>query len=116
MNRNIFANNAVKYSTLGWSIFPLAEGEKVPIKNTDGFKSASANRAQISVWCRQFPHANIGIATGKTSGFLVIDLDPRSGCNETLARLGKAGKVLGTRSRRARRVMGGTCTSPMTRG
>ena len=95
MTRNIFANNAGKYGTLGWAIFPLAEGEKVPMKGTDGFKSASASRAQISVWAQQLPHANIGIATGKVSGFLVVDLDPRSGSNETLAKLAKAGKVFG---------------------
>ena len=41
------------------------------------------------------PHANIGIATGKVSGFLVVDLDPRSGSSETLAQLAKAGKVFG---------------------
>jgi Bifunctional DNA primase/polymerase, N-terminal len=95
MTTNIFANNAGKYVSLGWAIFPLAEGEKVPMKGTDGFKSASVSRAQISIWCRRFPHANIGLATGKISGVLVIDLDPRSGCNETLAKLAKQGKLLG---------------------
>ena len=30
MTSNIFANNAPKYTTLSWLIFPLAEGEKIP--------------------------------------------------------------------------------------
>jgi Bifunctional DNA primase/polymerase, N-terminal len=81
---NIFAANASKYGTLGWLIFPLAQGAKVPMKGTDGFKSASANRAQHSAWSRAHPDANIAAATGAASGIIVIDLDPRSGSDATL--------------------------------
>ena len=92
---HIFADNAVKYGTLGWAIFPLAEGEKVPMAGTNGFKSASADQAQLAEWSRQHPHANIGIATGRVSRIVVIDFDPRSGSDETTARLAKEGKVFG---------------------
>jgi hypothetical protein len=91
---NIFAANASKYGTLGWLIFPLAQGAKVPMKGTDGFKSASANQAQHSAWSRAHPDANIAAATGATSGIIVIDLDPRSGSEATLSKLAEAGKRL----------------------
>ena len=90
--RAIFANNASKYGHLDWLIFPLAPGAKVPMKGTDGFKSASANRAQLSAWSQAYPDANIAAATGATSGIIVIDLDPRSGSNATLRKLAEAGK------------------------
>ena len=39
--RNIFRDSALKYTALGWPVFPLAAGAKMPMKNSDGFKSAS---------------------------------------------------------------------------
>src|SRR6476661_5799216 len=91
--KTIFASSAGKYAALGWAIFPLAEGEKVPIAGTNGFKSASANSAQLAEWSRQYPNANVGIATGRVSRIVVIDFDPRSGSNETRAQLAKDRKV-----------------------
>jgi len=45
-------------------------------------KEATTEAAQIRAWWRQWPNANIGIATG--NGLLVIDIDPRHGGNETI--------------------------------
>jgi hypothetical protein len=91
-HQNIFRDSAVRYAALGWPIFPLAEGAKVPIKNSDGFKSATTDRAQIALWQRQYPHNNIAAATGAASGIFVIDLDPRSGADATVGKLAKQGK------------------------
>ena len=66
------------------------------MKGTDGFKSATADRAQLSAWSRAHPDANIAAATGATSGIIVIDLDPRSGSDATLRKLADAGKRLST--------------------
>jgi hypothetical protein len=92
--QGIFATNASKYGHLTWLVFPLAPGAKVPMKGTDGFKSATADRAQISAWSRAHPDANIAAATGAKSGIIVIDLDPRSGSDATLRKLAEAGKRL----------------------
>jgi Bifunctional DNA primase/polymerase, N-terminal len=43
-----------------------------------GFKDASSDAAQIEAWWRQWPHANIGIATGP-SGLVVLDVDGPEG-------------------------------------
>jgi hypothetical protein len=92
--RNIFRGSALKYAALGWPVFPLAEGAKVPMRNSDGFKSASTDRARIGAWMTQRPHNNIAAATGSVSGIIVIDLDPRSGSGATLRKLAEAGKRL----------------------
>src|SRR5271165_5133056 len=93
MPGNIFSVHAHKYAALGRSIFPLAKGEKVPMARTNGFNSASCNRAQISFWSDRHPHANIGIATGKVSNIVVVDFDPRAGSRETVARFAREGKT-----------------------
>src|SRR5262249_6367249 len=38
-------------------------------------------------WWTHFQNANIGIATGKLSGFIVLDIDPRHGGEDSLEQL-----------------------------
>jgi len=83
---------ARRYAALGWATFPLAIGKKVPMAGSNGFKSASADLRIIAKRARQHPHANIGIATGKISGVVVIDIDPRHGGDSTVARFATMGK------------------------
>jgi len=52
-----------------------------------GFKVATTDEAIIRDWWAKWPKANIGIATGKESGLVVIDVDPRNGGNESLRQL-----------------------------
>lgn len=92
--QNIFANNVGRYFSLNWQLFPQAEGTKVPIKGTRGLNEASANRAQLMVWAKLYPRANIGLRCGPESGVIVIDIDPRNGGDKTLANLAKKGLVL----------------------
>jgi hypothetical protein len=90
--RNVFRDSALKYVALGWPVFPLAEGAKVPMKDSDGFKSASLDQAKIAVWQAQHPHNNIAAATGIASGIFVVDLDPGSGADMTVRKLASQGK------------------------
>jgi hypothetical protein len=48
---------------------------------------ATRDEATIADWWRQWPNANIGIATGMKSGVFVIDVDPRNGGAASFARL-----------------------------
>jgi hypothetical protein len=91
--RNIFRDNAAKYAELGWAIFPLTVGDKVPMRGTNGLHDASADRAQIDAWSMAHPGANIALRCGKVSGVIVIDPDPRNGSVETLAKLAREGKT-----------------------
>ena len=66
---------ALQYVRLGLSVFPLKPGGKEPL-TAHGCKDASKDSEQVTVWWDRYPSANIGIATGKPSGgLLVIDLD-----------------------------------------
>lgn len=94
MNIQPFVDSSAFYVSLGWKIFPLAPGLKVPqAKGEGGFKSATDDGRVIAAWERKYPHANVGIATGVPSGILVIDIDPRNGGDETIARLAGNGFV-----------------------
>lgn len=62
-----------------WAVFPLGEGGKRPrIPKKDGghgFLDATTDPDQIRQWWEKYPQANIGVATGEKSGFIVIDVD-----------------------------------------
>ena len=62
-----------------WPVFPLGPGGKKPrIPKKDGghgFHDATTDPDQIRAWWEKYPQANIGVATGDPSGFIVIDVD-----------------------------------------
>lgn len=91
-----FGREALRYiDDLHWHVFPLADGTKVPaIEGGHGVKDASCYAEDIMAWAKRFPKANIGIACGTPSGIVVLDIDPRNGGNDSLARLAKKGCVL----------------------
>jgi uncharacterized protein YdaU (DUF1376 family) len=81
---------ALDYAARGWFVFPLysplGNGCSCPkgkeCKNPGkhprtlhGLNDASTYAGQVSAWWSKWPNANIGIATGKRSGLLVVDLD-----------------------------------------
>ena len=78
---------ALSYQKRGWAVFPL-EG-KIPKKGSHGFKDASINGGAAREWWNANPDDNIGIATGLSSGLIVIDIDPRNGGDKALAELEK---------------------------
>ena len=49
-----------------------------------GFKDASVEVRQILAWWRRWPHANLAVVTGLSSGVIVIDVDPRHGGDDML--------------------------------
>ena len=77
----------------GWRVFPLHSCEhgrcscgdtecehpgKHP-RTTHGVKDATTDPAQMRTWWREYPNANIGIATGTARGLFVLDVDKRHG-------------------------------------
>src|SRR3990167_7996887 len=69
---------SLRYAEKGWNVFPLVPNNKNPLTQ-NGFKDATKNPDQIRAWLEDKPLANIGIATGKESGFFVIDIDVKNG-------------------------------------
>ena len=68
---------ALHYAGRGWPVFPLMPGGKKPLPGSHGCLDASLDGNRIERWWREHPSANVGIATGRRSGLLVVDVDPR---------------------------------------
>lgn len=62
----------------GFKIFPLIPGKKAPFRGTRGCKDASALWS-IDDLQSKWPNSNIGIACGKASDIIVIDVDVKGG-------------------------------------
>lgn len=83
---------AMNYAKRGWPVLPLhtpnmglcscglqcpSPGKHPRIKG--GINAASTDPSVINSWWKNWPKANIGIATGGVSKLIVIDLDERHG-------------------------------------
>lgn len=64
--------------TLGWPVFQLADGTKIPVAGTRGHLEATANLAQIQEWWGRYPSRNIGV---RCSEFWVLDVDGIEGAD-----------------------------------
>lgn len=94
-------DHAQTYGESGWSIFPVCSPAtrgcsdhgvdcenpgKIPLIRWASAQERIADPDLISTWWRRWPHANIGLATGRTSGVSVIDLDGRDAVAEAKRR------------------------------
>jgi hypothetical protein len=79
---NSILTEALSYAARGWPVLPLT-GKKPAIKK--GVYGAECGESFVK---RRFATGkNIGIQTGKVSGIVVIDVDPRNGGDATLSDL-----------------------------
>lgn len=74
---------ALSYAALGKPVFPT-KPDKAP-HTPRGFKDATTDEAVIRSWWARWPAAGVGIPTGKASGWLVLDVDPRHGGDASLS-------------------------------
>jgi len=76
---------ALDYARQGIRVHPLKPGTKKPILK--GWPLlATTKRKTIRAWWLKYPHANIGVATGKKSDLWILDLD--EGGQKTIDDLG----------------------------
>jgi hypothetical protein len=62
-----------------------------------GYKSATKDPEQVERWWAAYPRANVGIATGRVSSIVILDVDVRHGGQESLTALEKKhGKLIET--------------------
>ncbi|MET0650197.1 MAG: bifunctional DNA primase/polymerase [Pyrinomonadaceae bacterium] len=94
---------ALAYARRGWPVFPLhhpdahrgcscidAKACRSPGKHPrtrKGLKDASTDEAQIRRWWELYPLAGVGLAMGRKSGLVALDVDPRSGGDASLCEL-----------------------------
>lgn len=74
---------AIRYD---WHVFPVAPKRKEPPLINDWPNRATADPDTIAQWWKDWPNANVGIATG-ASGLVVIDIDAGNGGEATWAAL-----------------------------
>ena len=67
-------DEALRLASLGYRVFPLRPGSKVPLPGTHGVHEATTDSSIIEAWWSSNPHANIGLAMG--CGVAALDLDP----------------------------------------
>jgi hypothetical protein len=89
VSENNLLASALSYAKNGWQVFPVYWPEsdrcgcgKPDCKNQakhpltpNGLNDASTDADVIQAWWTKWPKANIGIATGKISGLVVVDND-----------------------------------------
>jgi putative DNA primase/helicase len=84
---------ALKYASRGWRVLPLHTirngacscgkdcgrhaGKHPLVRN--GVKDATRDEVTIKQWFAKWPDANVGIATGRVSGLVVVDIDGPEG-------------------------------------
>ncbi|MCH8083451.1 MAG: bifunctional DNA primase/polymerase [Myxococcales bacterium] len=92
---------ALMYAARGWLVFPVYEitasgvcacgkGKECdsPGKHprvSHGLHNATTHPDRIHEWWRRWSNANVAIRTGRESGLVVLDVDPRHNGDESLA-------------------------------
>lgn len=88
---------ALSYSARGWSVIPMEPRGKRPLVPWIEFQRRRAAASEIELWLQRWPEANVGVVTGRISGIVVLDIDPRHGGLESLAGLqGERGQLPST--------------------
>jgi hypothetical protein len=77
---------ALAYAKRGVPVFPCEPGAKRPLTRNGHWDTTTDPRV-IGRWWKRWPSANLGVPTGKKSGFVVLDVDLDAGGPESLANL-----------------------------
>jgi hypothetical protein len=93
---------ALTYAGYGWPVIPVhsvrdgrcschkgveCDSKGKHPRTENGIKDASTDEQQIREWWSRYPGANVGIATGKESGLVALDIDPPNGGDKSLREL-----------------------------
>lgn len=87
MTRDTTKQAAVEYLGRGWSVIPVREKDKRPAIPWKRYQSKHVSERTLHEWFDRNPDYNVAIVTGKLSGLVVVDVDPRHGGKESLRAL-----------------------------
>ena len=76
---------ACAYCRLGFSIVPAAAEGKRALVSWKRWQAQAADLELVERWWRRWPAANVAVVTGRLSGVVVVDIDPRHGGDRALA-------------------------------
>lgn len=85
---------ALAYQAAGLAVVPVEPGGKRPLVRWQAYQTTPPTRQEIGRWFQQWPDANVGILTGRVSGLVVLDIDPRHGGEASLEEWRSAGRLL----------------------
>lgn len=77
---------AVELFLSGFTPLPIRPGKKAPFIPWAEFQARPPDLAEVIDWYRYRPGAGVAVVTGKAKGLLVVDVDPKNGGFESLAR------------------------------
>jgi hypothetical protein len=78
---------ATAYLQRGWSVIPAPIGAKRALVQWKLWQTTLPDLELWQAWAHRWPRANIAIVTGRLSGIVILDVDPRHGGLDSLARL-----------------------------
>ena len=79
INHLTLAQAAAYYAEMGFKVFPLQPGSKLPMQGWPWKRMATSDVATVRSWWQQWPSANIGLALGENSGVDALDIDVKNG-------------------------------------
>jgi len=75
---------ALQYAGYHWSVIPIRAHEKRPLIRWQEFQHRCASVDEINEWFQRWPDINVAVVTGKISGIVVLDIDPRDNGDHNL--------------------------------
>jgi len=70
--------SALRHLKWGRSVFPVGPDKK-PLVRWGAYQTEKPTESDVRAWWTQWPAANIGMACGPVSGFVVLDIDNEEG-------------------------------------
>lgn len=84
---------ALEYLRRGWSIIPVGGDKRPLLRRWATYQSRLPTESEVREWYTRWPNGGVAVVTGKVSGLVVLDVDPRHGGNESLQGLLDAGEI-----------------------